>query len=93
MIELVEGDTGRVPYGTGTFGSRSMVIAGSAIFMAADKLLAKAKQVAAHMLEAAVDDVEHRVVNGEGEFRVAGTDAVVTWAQVAQAVTDRRAHV
>jgi carbon-monoxide dehydrogenase large subunit len=87
MIELVEGDTGRVPYGTGTFGSRSMVIAGSAIYMAADKLLAKARQVAAHMLEASADDVEHRVVDGAGEFRVAGTDAVVTWAQVAQAVT------
>jgi len=67
MIELVEGDTGRVPYGTGTFGSRSMVIAGSAITMAADKLLAKAKKLAAHLLEAAEADVEHRVIDGRGE--------------------------
>ena len=74
MIELVEGDTGRVPYGTGTFGSRSMVIAGSAIVMAADKIIAKARRAAAHLLEAAENDVEHRVVDGRGEFRVAGTD-------------------
>jgi len=87
MIELVEGDTGRVPYGTGTFGSRSMVIAGSAITMAADKLLAKARKLAAHLLEAAEQDVEHRVVDGQGEFRVAGTDAVIGWADVARAVT------
>ncbi len=87
MIELVEGDTGRVPYGTGTFGSRSMVIAGSAIYMAADKILHKAKKVAAHMLEAADSDIEHEVVNGVGEFRVAGTDRKVGWPQVARTVT------
>ncbi|MBL8378889.1 MAG: xanthine dehydrogenase family protein molybdopterin-binding subunit [Burkholderiales bacterium] len=87
MIELVEGDTGRVPYGTGTFGSRSMVIAGSAIVMAADKLLAKARRMAAHMLEAAEPDVLHRVVKGMGEFRVAGTDRKVGWPEVARAVT------
>ena len=87
MIELVEGDTGRVPYGTGTFGSRSMVIAGSAIVMAADKIIAKARRGAAHLLEAAENDVEHRVVDGHGEFRVAGTDRRLAWAEVARAVT------
>ncbi len=87
QIELVEGDTGRVPYGTGTFGSRSMVIAGSAIAMAADKVIAKAKRVAAHMLEADAADIEHRVVDGAGEFRVAGTDRGVGWAEVARAAT------
>lgn len=87
MIELIEGDTGRVPYGTGTFGSRSMVIAGSAIYMAAEKILAKAKKVAAHMLEAADTDIEHNVVNGLGEFRVSGTDRKVGWPEVARAVT------
>jgi carbon-monoxide dehydrogenase large subunit len=87
MIELVEGDTGRVPYGTGTFGSRSMVIAGSAIAMAAQKIVSKAKRAAAHLLEAAEGDIEHRVVNGYGEFRVAGTDRKLTWAEVARAVT------
>jgi carbon-monoxide dehydrogenase large subunit len=87
MIELVEGDTGRVPYGTGTFGSRSMVIAGSAIVMAADKIIAKAKRLAAHLLEAADRDVEHRVVDGRGEFRVVGTDRRLAWADVARAAT------
>ena len=87
MIELVEGDTGRVPYGTGTFGSRSMVIAGSAIYMAAEKILVKAKKLAAHMLEASEADIEHSVVDGLGEFRVAGTDRKVTWPQVSRAVT------
>ena len=86
-IELVEGDTGRVPYGAGTFGSRSMVIAGSAIVMAADKLLVKAKKLAAHMLEAADADIEHRVVDGSCEFRVAGTDRSVGWPAVARAIT------
>ena len=90
MIELIEGDTGRVPYGTGTFGSRSMVIAGSAIYMAAEKILHKAKKMAAHMLEAAESDIEHAVVNGLGEFRVTGTDRRVGWPEVASAVT--RAH-
>jgi carbon-monoxide dehydrogenase large subunit len=87
MIELVEGDTGRVPYGTGTFGSRSMVIAGSAIVMAADKIIAKARRAAGHLLEAAESDIEHRIVDGRGEFRVAGTDRRLTWAEVARAVT------
>ncbi|MFN0161509.1 MAG: xanthine dehydrogenase family protein molybdopterin-binding subunit [Burkholderiales bacterium] len=87
MIELVEGDTGRVPYGTGTFGSRSMVIAGSAIVLAADKVLVKAKRAAAHLLEAAEVDIEHRVIAGRGEFTVTGTDRSIGWTEVAHAVT------
>ncbi len=86
MIEVVEGDTGRVPLGSGTFGSRSMVIAGSAILMAANKILKKAKLVAAHQLEVGEADIEHCVVQGEAEFRVAGTDRVVNWRDVASAV-------
>ena len=89
-IELVEGDTGRVPYGTGTFGSRSMVIAGSAIALAADKVLSKARRVAAHLLEAAESDIEHHAGGGVCEFRVAGTDRTVGWPEVSNAVT--RAH-
>jgi carbon-monoxide dehydrogenase large subunit len=87
MIELVEGDTGRVPYGTGTFGSRSMVIAGSAIMLAADKILAKAKTLAAHLLEANESDIEHGVIEGRGEFRVAGTDSMITWTDLAREAT------
>jgi len=87
MIEIFEGDTARVPYGTGTFGSRSMVIAGSAIMMATAKIIEKAKRAAAHLLEAAEKDIEHAVVAGVGEFRVAGTDRKVVWSDVARAVT------
>lgn len=87
MIEIFEGDTGRVPYGTGTFGSRSMVIAGSAIVLATVKILDKAKRAAAHLLEAADKDVEHRVIDGNGEFRVVGTDRRLAWAEVARALT------
>jgi aerobic carbon-monoxide dehydrogenase large subunit len=86
-IEIFEGDTARVPYGTGTFGSRSMVIAGSAIVMASAKIIEKAKRAAAHLLEAAEKDIEHTVVAGAGEFRVAGTDRKITWSEVARAVT------
>jgi aerobic carbon-monoxide dehydrogenase large subunit len=87
QIEVFEGDTARVPYGTGTFGSRSMVIAGSAIYMATEKILTKAKRLAAHLLEADERDVEHRVVAGAGEFRVVGTDRKITWSDVARAAT------
>lgn len=86
-IEVFEGDTGRVPYGTGTFGSRSMVVAGSAIVTAADKIIAKAKRAAAHMLEAAERDIEFSVTGGEGRFRVVGTDRGLRWEEVARALT------
>ncbi len=92
-IELVEGDTGRVPYGTGTFGSRSMVIAGSAILMAADKILAKARKIAAHLLQ--VDEVTHRVTAGVCAF-VAADGREVDWQRVARAATyahDLPAHM
>ncbi len=86
-IELVEGDTGRVPLGTGTFGSRSMVVAGSAISVALDRIQEKAKRVAAHLLEAADADVDFRVSNAGGEFIVSGTDRKVSWVEVVRAVT------
>jgi carbon-monoxide dehydrogenase large subunit len=58
MIELVEGDTGRVPYGTGTFGSRSMVIAGGAISMACNKIISKAKLLLPILLSCDVANIE-----------------------------------
>ncbi len=87
QIEIFEGDTGRVAYGTGTFGSRSMVIAGSAIVTAADKVIAKAKRAAAHLMEAADKDVEFNVAEGRGRFKVVGTDRAMSWEDVARAVT------
>ena len=80
-IEIMEGDTDHVPYGTGTFGSRSIAVGGSALDRAADKIIAKGKLIAAHLLEAAAGDVGF----AEGWFGVAGTDRRITFAEVAHA--------
>ena len=80
-IEIIEGDTDRVPYGTGTFGSRSIAVGGCALDRAAEKIIAKGKLIAAHMLEAAAGDIEF----SNGIFAVAGTDRRVSFASVAQA--------
>ena len=80
-IRIVEGDTGTVPVGTGTFGSRSIAVGGSALFSASAKIIGKGKHIAAHLLEASPQDMEF----SGGEFRVTGTDRKVTFAQVAGA--------
>jgi aerobic carbon-monoxide dehydrogenase large subunit len=80
-IEILEGDTDLVPYGTGTFGSRSIAVGGSALDRAADKIVAKAKLIAAHMLEASATDIDF----SGGFFAVAGTDRRVSFAEVATA--------
>ena len=69
-IEIIHGDTEKVPMGMGTYGSRSIAVGGSAITKAADKLIAKGKKIAAHLMEASVDDITFDA----GVFRVAGTD-------------------
>lgn len=78
-IRYVQGDTDFVPYGRGTFNSRSMSIGGSAVSLACDKTIDKAKRIAAHMLEAAVDDIEF----SDGHFIVGGTDRSATLLEVA----------
>ncbi len=83
-VEIVEGDTGAVPFGTGTFGSRSIAVGGSALCRAADRVLDKAGAIAAHMLEAPPDDIAFE----DGAFAVAGTDRRVSFEAVAE-----RAHV
>jgi carbon-monoxide dehydrogenase large subunit len=80
-IEVVEGDTDAVPHGTGTFGSRSIAVGGSALDRAADKIIAKGKVIAAHLLEAAAGDVDF----ADGAFVIAGTDRRVSFAAVARA--------
>jgi carbon-monoxide dehydrogenase large subunit len=80
-VRYVDGDTDRVAFGTGTMGSRSTVVGGSALWLAADKVIAKGKRIAAHLLEAAETDLLFE----EGRFRVTGTDRAVTIAQVARA--------
>jgi carbon-monoxide dehydrogenase large subunit len=79
QVDIVHGDTGRVPFGMGTYGSRSVSVGGAAIMRALDKIEAKAKKIAAHLLEASDTDIEF----ANGEFTVKGTDKKVPFAQVA----------
>jgi aerobic carbon-monoxide dehydrogenase large subunit len=80
-VTVVEGDTAAVPVGTGTFGSRSIAVGGSALHVAGRKIIAKGKRIAAHLLEAAEGDIEFH----DGAFAVAGTDRRVTFEAVARA--------
>lgn len=80
-IRVIHGDTDRTPYGWGTFASRSLVIAGGASLLAARKVRAKLIRIAAHLLEAAPDDV---VIEGT-EAKVAGTDRAIPIAALARA--------
>lgn len=82
-IRFVQSDTAAVPRGSGTGGSRSLQMGGSAVLAAADDVLVQARRRAAELLEAAVDDVE---LTERGEFGVAGVPSTtLTWAQVAGA--------
>jgi len=80
-IAIVEGDTDLVPYGTGTFGSRSISVGGSALTLAADKVVRKGKLIAAHLLEADQADV----VFERGRYSVTGTNHSVAINEVARA--------
>jgi aerobic carbon-monoxide dehydrogenase large subunit len=77
-ISVVHGDTDKVQFGMGTYGSRSGAVGMSALVKALDKVEAKAKKVAAYMLEAAEGDIEFK----DGKFSVAGTDKTAAWADV-----------
>jgi aerobic carbon-monoxide dehydrogenase large subunit len=78
-VEIVHGDTDRIPFGMGTYGSRSAAVGGSAIYKAIDKIVDKSKKIAAHLLEANVADIEFE----DGKFRVAGTDREKTFGEIA----------
>jgi carbon-monoxide dehydrogenase large subunit len=78
-ISIEHGDTGKVLFGMGTYGSRSLAVGGTAIVKAVDKVIAKGRKIAAHLMEAADADVEFE----GGQFKVAGTDKAVPFAQVA----------
>ena len=78
-VDVVHGDTGRVPFGMGTYGSRSISVGGAAIMKALDKIETKAKKIAAHLMEAGEGDVEF----ANGEFSIKGTDKKVSFGQVA----------
>jgi carbon-monoxide dehydrogenase large subunit len=78
-VSVVHGDTDKVQFGMGTYGSRSGAVGISAIVKALDKIETKAKKVAAHMLEAAEGDIVFK----DGKFTVAGTDKTAAWGDVA----------
>ena len=80
-VKIVHGDTDRTPYGWGTFASRSLVIAGGATLLAAQKVRAKLIRIASHLLEASAEDI----VLEKGAAIVAGTDRKLDIAQLARA--------
>ncbi|MCF8204807.1 MAG: xanthine dehydrogenase family protein molybdopterin-binding subunit [Methylotenera sp.] len=77
-VDIQHGDTGKVLFGMGTYGSRSLSVGGTAIVKALDKVIAKGRKIAAHLLEASEGDIEFK----NGEYRIAGTDRAVPFAQV-----------
>ena len=79
-IRFKNGDTDIVSIGTGTFGSRSVACGGNALMLAADKIIAKAKTIAAHLLETGEPDIGF----ADGKFTVVGTDRAVALADVAK---------
>ena len=78
-VDIVHGDTSKIPFGMGTYGSRSLAVCGSAVVRATEKIINKAKKIAAHMLEASEQDVEF----SDGQFSVSGTDKSVGFGDVA----------
>ncbi|HVL86092.1 MAG TPA: molybdopterin cofactor-binding domain-containing protein [Pseudonocardia sp.] len=80
-VEVLHGDTAIAPYGRDTYGSRSLAVGGTAVHLASEKVVAKARTIAAHLLEASEDDLEF----AGGRFSVSGTDKGVTIQEVALA--------
>jgi carbon-monoxide dehydrogenase large subunit len=68
QVEIVHGDTGQIPFGMGTYGSRSGSVGGTAIQMSLDKIIEKGKKIAAHLLEASPKDIDY----AGGQFQVKG---------------------
>jgi carbon-monoxide dehydrogenase large subunit len=80
-IRFVQGDTDQVPFGRGTYASRSVMLGGSALKLAADAVIEKARPMAAQMLEAAAGDLSFK----DGRFQITGTDRSVALVDVAKA--------
>ena len=78
QINIVHGDTANTPMGMGTYGSRSIAVGGAALVRATEKIISKAKKIAAHLMESSADDIEF----ADGQFTVAGTDKSVAWGDV-----------
>ena len=78
-VDVVHGDTNAIPFGMGTYGSRSLAVGGTAIYNAVQKVIAKGRKIAAHLLEASEEDIEF----ADGNFTVAGTDRSKSIGEVA----------
>jgi carbon-monoxide dehydrogenase large subunit len=80
QVEIIHGDTGAIPFGMGTYGSRSGSVGGTALLMSLRKIKEKGKKIAAHLLEASPDDMEY----ANGQFQVKGAPGkAVPFGQVA----------
>ena len=77
-VEIIHGDSDAVAFGMGTYGSRSLAVGGSAIVKSIEKVLEKGAKIAAHLLEASVDDLDY----AEGKWTVRGTDKSVAFGDV-----------
>ena len=85
-VRIVQSDTAVVPRGSGTMGSRSLQIGGSALYRAGEQVVERAKRLAAHLLEASTDDI---VVHEAGTVGVAGVPTrALSWSELAQAAGD-----
>ena len=78
-IEVIHGDTGRMDFGLGTYGSRSLAVGGSALMVAADKLIEKGKKIAAHMMQASPDDIEF----DQGQFMLQDSNRSMSIQEIA----------
>jgi carbon-monoxide dehydrogenase large subunit len=81
-IRLLQGDSDQLVHGGGTGGSRSTMLSGTAVMQAADKVIEKGKQLAAHVLEASTDDIEFE----RGRFVIAGTDRAISIMELSKRV-------
>ncbi len=78
-VDIVHGDTSKILFGMGTYGSRSIAVGGTAIVKALDKIVAKGRKIAAHLLEASESDIEY----DRGAYTVKGTDKKKMFGEVA----------
>ena len=78
-VDIVHGDTAKIPFGMGTYGSRSLAVGGSAIIKALDKVIEKGRKIAAHLMEASAEDI----VFENGTYTVKGTDKSKGFGEIA----------
>ena len=78
-VDIVEGDTDRIPHGLGTWASRSLTVVGGAISLASDRVIDKGRKLAAHLLECAEDDIDF----DDGSYQVRGTDRRMSFVDIA----------